>query len=155
MPTGATSFKKALQMSAEVFHHLKAVLKNKGYSTSVGDEGGYAPNLKSNEEAIETILEAVVKAGYEPGTDIMLAIDAASTEMYEAAKANGEEGRYLFWKSGRSLSADEMIDFWEKLCKEYPIISLEDGLAEEDWFGWQSSPSGWAARCSWWAMTSL
>jgi len=137
MPTGAGSFKKALQMSAEVFHHLKAVLKNKGYSTSVGDEGGYAPNLKSNEEAIETILEAVVKAGYEPGTDIMLAIDAASTEMYEAAKANGEEGRYLFWKSGRSLSADEMIDFWEGLCREYPIISLEDGLAEEDWFGWQ------------------
>jgi len=137
MPTGATSFKKALQMCAEVFHHLKAVLKNKGYSTSVGDEGGYAPNLKSNEEAIETILEAVVKAGYEPGKDIMLAIDAASTEMYDTAKANGEEGRYLFWKSGRSLSADEMIDFWEKLCKEYPIISLEDGLAEEDWFGWQ------------------
>jgi enolase len=137
MPIGADSFKKALQMCAEVFHHLKSVLKDEGYSTSVGDEGGYAPNLKSNEEAIETILKAVGRAGYLPGKDIMLAIDAAATEMYDAAKAAGEEGRYLFWKSGHSLSADEMISYWEKLCNAYPIISLEDGLAEEDWYGWQ------------------
>jgi enolase len=137
MPIGADSFKKALQMCAEVFHHLKSVLKDEGYSTSVGDEGGYAPNLKSNEEAIETILKAVGRAGYLPGKDIMLAIDAAATEMYDAAKAAGEEGRYLFWKSGHSLSADEMISYLEKLCNAYPIISLEDGLAEEDWCGWQ------------------
>jgi len=137
MPVGAPSFKKALQMSAEVFHHLKAVLKEKGYSTSVGDEGGYAPNLKSNEEAIETILEAIVRAGHQPGKDFMLAIDAAATEMYDAAKEKGQEGRYLFWKSGRSFSADEMIKYWEKLCGQYPIISLEDGLAEEDWTGWR------------------
>ena len=137
MPTGAASFRQALQMCAEVFHHLKSVLKDRGYSTSVGDEGGYAPNLKSNEEAIETILEAVEKAGHQPGKDILLAIDAAATEMYDAAKVAGEEGRYLFWKSGRSLSAEEMIAYWEKLCNAYPIISLEDGLAEEDWPGWQ------------------
>jgi enolase len=137
MPVGAGSFKKALQMSAEVFHHLKTVLKGRGYSTSVGDEGGYAPNLKSNEEAIETILEAVTKAGHQPGRDFMLAIDAAATEMYEASKDRGEEGRYLFWKSGKSLSAEEMVRYWEQLCGQYPIISLEDGLAEDDWAGWQ------------------
>ena len=137
MPVGAQSFKKALQMSAEVFHHLKKVLKIKGYSTSVGDEGGYAPNLRSNEEAVETILEAVAKAGYQPGTDFMLAIDAAATEMYEASKENGEEGKYLFWKSGLSLATEDMVRFWERLCGQYPIISLEDGLSEEDWAGWQ------------------
>jgi enolase len=137
MPVGAASFKQALQMSAEVFHHLKAVLKSKGYSTSVGDEGGYAPNLKSNEEAIETILEAVTRAGHQPGKDFMLAIDAAATEMYEAAKEKGEEGSYFFWKSGRSLSADEMVRYWENICNQYPVISLEDGLSEEDWAGWQ------------------
>jgi enolase len=137
MPVGAASFKQALQMSAEVFHHLKAVLKSKGYSTSVGDEGGYAPNLKSNEEAIETILEAVTRAGHQPGKDFMLAIDAAATEMYEAAKEKGEEGSYFFWKSGRSLPADEMVRYWENICNQYPVISLEDGLSEEDWAGWQ------------------
>ncbi len=137
MPVGAQRFKKALQMSAEVFHHLKRVLKSKGYSTAVGDEGGYAPNLKSNEEAIEVILEAITLAGYKPGGDFFIAIDAAATEMYEAAKENGEEGQYLFWKSGMVKTADEMVLFWEKLCKQYPIISLEDGLAEEDWQGWK------------------
>lgn len=137
MPVGAQSFKKALQMSAEVFHHLKMVLKAKGYSTSVGDEGGYAPNLRSNEEAVETILEAVMQAGYQPGADFMLAIDAAATEMYEASKENGQEGKYYFWKSNLSLTTDDMIRFWEKMCGQYPIISLEDGLSEEDWAGWQ------------------
>jgi enolase len=138
MPVGAQRFSAALQMSAEVFHYLKKVLKSKGYSTSVGDEGGYAPNLKSNEEAIEVILEAVTLAGYKPGDDFYIAIDAAATEMYEAAKENGEEGKYLFWKSGMLKSADDMVDFWEKLSRQYPIISLEDGLSEEDWQGWKT-----------------
>jgi enolase len=138
MPIGAQRFSTALQMSAEVFHYLKKVLKSKGYSTSVGDEGGYAPNLKSNEEAIEVILEAVTLAGYKPGDDFYIAIDAAATEMYEAAKENGEEGKYLFWKSGMLKSADDMVDFWEKLSRQYPIISLEDGLSEEDWQGWKT-----------------
>jgi enolase len=137
MPVGAQSFSSALQMSAEVFHTLKKVLKSKGYSTSVGDEGGYAPNLKSNEEAIDVILEAVTLAGFKPGADFYIAIDAAATEMYEAAKENGEEGKYLFWKSGFKKSAEDMVDFWEKLCRQYPIISLEDGLSEEDWQGWK------------------
>lgn len=137
MPVGATSFGSALQMSAEVFHTLKKVLKSKGYSTSVGDEGGYAPNLKSNEEAIDVILEAVTLAGYKPGSEFYIAIDAAATEMYEAAKENGEEGKYLFWKSGIKKSAEDMVDFWERLCSQYPIISLEDGLSEEDWQGWK------------------
>lgn len=137
MPVGAQRFKKALQMCAEVFHHLKRVLKSKGFSTSVGDEGGYAPNLKSNEDAIEVILEAVTLAGYKPGGDFYIAIDAAATEMYEAAKESGEEGQYLFWKSGMVKTAEEMVNYWGKLCKQYPIISLEDGLAEEDWNGWK------------------
>lgn len=137
MPVGAKSFSSALQMSAEVFHTLKKVLKSKGYSTSVGDEGGYAPNLKSNEEAIDVILEAVTLAGYKPGVEFYIAIDAAATEMYEAAKENGKEGQYLFWKSGILKSAEDMVDFWEKLSRQYPIISLEDGLSEEDWQGWK------------------
>ncbi len=136
MPVGANQFNSAIQMSAEVFHHLKKVLKSKGYNTSVGDEGGYAPNLKSNEEAIELILEAVTVAGYKPGNDFYIAIDAAATEMYEAAKENGEEG-YLFWKSGLKKSAEDMVEFWGNLCSQYPIISLEDGLSEEDWQGWK------------------
>ncbi|OQB24885.1 MAG: Enolase [Firmicutes bacterium ADurb.Bin182] len=137
MPFGAPSFKEALRMCAEVFHNLKAVLKTNKYSTSVGDEGGFAPNLKSDEEAIQVILEAVEKSGYKAGADIKIAIDAAATEMYEEAKLKGEEGKYLFWKSGMLKSADEMIAFWERLCEKYPIISLEDGLAEEDWSGWR------------------
>lgn len=137
MPVGTQTFRTALRMSAEVFHYLKSVLKSRGYSTSVGDEGGYAPNLKSNEEAIEVILEAITKAGYKPGVDFMLAIDAAASEMYEAAKDNGQDGKYLFWKSGMAKTAEEMVAFWDNLCTQYPIISLEDGLAEEDWQGWR------------------
>jgi enolase len=137
MPVGAQSFSKAVQMSAEVFHLLQKALKEKGYSTSVGDEGGYAPDLKSNEEAIDIILEAVSMAGYQPGEDFVLAIDAAATEMYEAAQEKGEEGRYFFWKSGITMTSEQMVSYWDNLCGQYPVISLEDGLSEEDWAGWQ------------------
>jgi len=138
MPVGAPSFKVALQWCAEVFHNLKKVLKGKGYNTAVGDEGGFAPNLKSDEEAIEVIIEAIKAAGYEPGKDFRIAIDAASTEMYDEAKKAGlPEGSYLFWKSGMKKSREEMVDFWAELASKYPIISLEDGVAEEDWEGWK------------------
>jgi enolase len=131
MPVGACCFKNALQMCAEVFHNLKKVLKDKGYSTAVGDEGGFAPNLKTDEEAIQVILEAVEKAGYKPGDDFRIAIDAAATEMYQ------EDGSYLFWKSGIKKTKEEMVSYWEELVNKYPIISLEDGVAEEDWEGWK------------------
>lgn len=137
MPVGAKTFAEALRMSAEVFHNLKSVLKAKGYATSVGDEGGFAPNLKHDEEALQSIVEAIEKAGYKPGKDFCIAIDAAATEMYDEAKKIGEEGKYYFWKTGEKFTQDEMIDFWEKMAEKYPIISLEDGLAEEDWEGWQ------------------
>lgn len=131
MPVGAASFKTALQMCAEVFHNLKKVLSSKGYSTAVGDEGGFAPNLKTDEEAIQVILEAVEKAGYKPGTDFRIAIDAAATEMYQ------EDGTYSFWKSGIKKTKEEMVDFWAGLVDKYPIISLEDGVSEEDWEAWK------------------
>ncbi|MBA3334402.1 MAG: phosphopyruvate hydratase [Pyrinomonadaceae bacterium] len=133
MPVGAKSFSDALQMGAEIFHNLKSVLKSRGLATSVGDEGGFAPNLKSNEEAIETILEAVEKAGYKTGTDgeIMLALDPAASEFYDGAN-------YVFKKSDkRRLSSDEMIAYWADWCAKYPIVSIEDGLAESDWDGWK------------------
>lgn len=131
MPVGACCFRTALQMCAEVFHNLKKVLSSKGYSTAVGDEGGFAPNLKTDEEAIQVIIEAVEKAGYKPGKDFRIAIDAAATEMYQ------EDGSYLFWKSGVRKSKEEMIDFWADIASKYPIISLEDGVSEEDWEGWK------------------
>ncbi len=137
MPVGADSFKEALRMCAEVFHNLKSVLKSKGYNTAVGDEGGFAPNLKSNEEALQVIVEAINKAGYKPGEEFYIAIDAASTEMYEEAKAKGEEGKYFFWKSGFTKTREEMVEYWVDLANKYPIISLEDGMAEEDWEGWK------------------
>ena len=137
MPVGAKSFKQALQWCAEVFHNLKSVLKGKGYSTAVGDEGGFAPNLKSDEEAIQVILEAVEKAGFKPGEDFRIAIDAASTEMYEEAKAKGKEGMYYWWKTDKWMTKEEMVAFWEEMCSKYPIISIEDGVAEEDWEGWK------------------
>lgn len=137
MPVGAKSFKECLRMCAEVFHNLKAVLKAKGYATSVGDEGGFAPNLKSDEEALQSIVEAIEKAGYKPGKDFCIAIDAAATEMYDEAKKIGEEGKYFFWKTGEKFTCDEMIAYWDKMADKYPIISLEDGLAEEDWEGWK------------------
>jgi enolase len=131
VPVGATEFREALRMGAEIFHTLKAVLKKKGYATSVGDEGGFAPNLKSNEEAVETILEAINQAGYSAGRDVMLALDPAASEFYEG-------GSYVFKKSGkRKLSSDEMVAYWKSWTEKYPIISIEDGMAENDWDGWK------------------
>ncbi len=137
MPVGAESFKQALQWCAEIFHNLKSVLKSKGYSTAVGDEGGFAPNLKSDEEAIQVILEAVVKAGFKPGEQFRIAIDAAATEMYEEAKAKGKEGMYYWWKADKWMTKAEMVGFWEDMCSKYPIISVEDGVGEEDWEAWK------------------
>lgn len=130
MPAGAESFSEALRMGVEVFHNLKAVLKDKGYNTSVGDEGGFAPNLKSNEEALQTIVEAIEKAGYEPGKDAYIAMDIAATEFFE-------DGKYNLKGEGRVLSPDEMIDYLEEMVNKYPIISIEDGLSEDDWDGWK------------------
>ncbi|NLI61025.1 MAG: phosphopyruvate hydratase [Clostridiales bacterium] len=132
MPVGAKSFKEALRMCAEVFHNLKDVLSAKDYSTAVGDEGGFAPDLKTNEEAIEVIIEAVEKAGYKPGDDIRIAIDAAATELY-----NEEDGKYHFPGEGVVRSVEELVDYYARLADKYPIISLEDGIAEEDWEGWK------------------
>jgi enolase len=132
-PHGADTFATAIRMGAEVFHNLKSVLKGRGYSTSVGDEGGFAPNLKSNDEAVEVILEAIVKAGYKPGEQISIALDPASSEFYDRAKS-----KYVFKKSDkRELSSDEMIAFWADWVAKYPIISIEDGMAEFDWDGWK------------------
>jgi len=136
MPVGANSFKDALRFCAEVFHNLKSVLKSKGYSTAVGDEGGFAPNLKSDEEAIQVIIEAIEKAGFKPGVDFKIAIDAAATEMYEEAKKKGQEGNYYFWKTDIMYTKQQMVDYWVMLADKYPIISLEDGVAEEDWEAW-------------------
>jgi enolase len=137
MPVGAESFSECLRWGAEIFHALKKVLKGKSYATSVGDEGGYAPNLKSNQEALDVIMEAIQQAGFTPGKDIMFAMDPASTELWEAAKEKGEEGKYFFWKSNMLKTREEMVDFWTDLVKNYPIISIEDGMAEEDWDGWR------------------
>ncbi len=132
MPVGAKSFKEALRMGTEIFHNLKAVLKAKGLSTSVGDEGGFAPNLSSNEEALSTIVEAIKKAGYTPGEDIVLALDVAASGMY-----NEEEKTYNLKGEGRILSVEEMVKYYEDLVEKYPIISIEDGLGEDDWNGWK------------------
>ena len=136
MPIGEKSFKEKLRVGAEVYHNLKKVLKEKGYSVAVGDEGGFAPNLKNEEEAIQLILEAIVRAGYEPKKDVVLALDIASTEMYEEAKKIGKEG-YYFWKTKEFKTKQEMIQYVIELSQKYPIISIEDGLAEEDWESWQ------------------
>ena len=133
MPVGAQFFSEGLRMGTEVFHHLKAVLKKKGYSTNVGDEGGFAPNIKSNEEAIETILQAIEVAGYRPGEDIMIAMDAAASEFY-----NEEKKRYIFHKSdNREMTSSEMVSYWADWSRRYPILSIEDGLHEDDWTGWK------------------
>lgn len=137
MPVGAPTFQECMERSATVFHTLKKLLKQDGYSTAVGDEGGFAPNFSSDEEALAYLVKAMEKAGYQPGEDFYIAVDAASTEMYEEAKKAGKEGGYLFWKSGELKTVDEMIRYWEDLCGRYPILSLEDGLAEEDWSGWK------------------
>ena len=133
VPFGAPCFAEALRMGAEIFHTLKAVLKQRGYSTAVGDEGGFAPNLKSNEEALEVILEAINKAGYKAGEDVALALDPAASEFYDAAK-----GKYIFKKSDKSeRTPEEMARFWAEWVRQYPIVSLEDGMAEDDWEGWK------------------
>ncbi len=132
MPKGAPTFREALRMGAEVFHNLKKVLKSKGYNTAVGDEGGFAPDLKSNEEAFQLILEAVKKAGYEAGKDVVLAVDAASSEFYDADK-----GLYKLEGEGKELDADGMVELYTRWCETYPIFSIEDGLDENDWDGWK------------------
>ena len=132
MPAGAPSFKEGLRWCTEVFHALAALLKSRGLATSVGDEGGFAPDLGSDEEAIQVILEAVEKAGYKPGTDFVLAMDAASSEWKSDRK-----GEYLLPKSGKKFTSKELVEHWKSLCEKYPIYSIEDGLDEEDWEGWQ------------------
>ena len=134
MPVGAESFKAGLRMGVEIFHALKNVLKKKGYSTNVGDEGGFAPNIKSNVEAIETVMIAIEAAGYKPGVDVMIAMDAAVSELY-----NAETGMYIFKKSsGQQMTSDQLVEFWVDWSNKYPILSIEDGLAEDDWAGWKS-----------------
>lgn len=137
MPVGAKTFTECMEMGVSVYHNLKKVLKSKGYSTAVGDEGGFAPNVSGEEEAIQIILEAIKKAGYEPGKDVCLALDLASTEMYDEAKKIGKDG-YYFWKIDKFLSKEEMVDYIVDLVNKYPIISVEDGLAEEDWESWKA-----------------
>ncbi len=129
MPVGAENFAEALRMCAEIFHNLKSVLKSKGLNTAVGDEGGFAPNLGSNEEALSVIIEAIEKAGYKPGADVRLALDVAATELYK-------DGKYVLEGEGKTKTSEEMIDFYEELVNKYPIISIEDGLSEDDWEGW-------------------
>ena len=135
MPVGAKTFSEALRWCTEVYHTLKSLLKADGYSTAVGDEGGFAPNLENDEAALKYLVKAIEKAGYKPYIDFMIAMDPATTELYDHAKAAKKNG-YYFWKTGEVKTADEMVDFWEDLVNKYPIISLEDGLAEEDWEGW-------------------
>ena len=137
MPVGAPNFKECVRMCAEVYHNLKKVLKERGLATAVGDEGGFAPNVKDEREALDTIVEAIQKAGYKPGEDICLALDLAATEMYDEAKKIGKDGYYYFWKIDELKTVDEMIEFLKDLVRDYPIISIEDGLAEEDWDGWK------------------
>ncbi|MCL4440406.1 MAG: phosphopyruvate hydratase, partial [Firmicutes bacterium] len=129
LPVGADSFSEGLRMGAEIFHHLKAVLKARGLNTAVGDEGGFAPNLKSNEEALAVIIEAIEKAGYKPGQDVFLGLDVAATELYK-------DGKYVWKGEGVTYTADEMVDFYTYLVDKYPIITIEDGLSEDDWAGW-------------------
>jgi enolase len=131
VPVGAPNFSEALRTGAEIFHQLKNILKGKKYATSVGDEGGFAPNFRSNEEAIETVVEAITAAGYKPGADVLLALDPAASEFFE-------NGVYVFKKSdGRKLTSDEMVKYWKNWCDQYPIVSIEDGMAENDWDGWK------------------
>ncbi len=133
VPSGADTFGEGLRWGVEIFHTLKSVLKDNGYSTNVGDEGGFAPNIQSNEEAIETVLKAIEKAGYKPGEDVFIAMDAANSELYKS-----KDKKYHFHKSdGKKLSSEEMVEYWVKWCKKYPIISIEDGMDEDDWKGWK------------------
>jgi enolase len=133
MPTGAATFSESLRMGVEIFHSLKSVLKNAGYSTNVGDEGGFAPNIKSNEEAIEIVLKSIENAGYKPGENVFIAMDAAVSEMW-----NEQEQKYIFHKSdNRKMTSEELVEYWAQWCEKYPIVSIEDGMAEDDWAGWK------------------
>jgi enolase len=132
MPFGASSFSEGLRWGTEIFHHLKSVLKEKGMSTNVGDEGGFAPNLGSNEEALQYVMEAIQKAGFVAGEDVYIALDAASSEFY-----NADKKRYIFESTGEEMTSTEMVGFWKNWCSKYPIVSIEDGLAEDDWEGWK------------------
>ncbi|HBT92846.1 MAG TPA: phosphopyruvate hydratase [Chitinophagaceae bacterium] len=143
MPIGAPNFSEGLRWGVEIFHHLKSVLKKKGFSTNVGDEGGFAPNIQSNEEAIETVLEAIHAAGYKTGSQIAIAMDAANSELWDAKKK-----KYVFHKSsGKELSSDQLVKYWEKWVKQYPIISIEDGMAEDDWNGWKALTQAIGDKC--------
>ena len=137
MPVGAKTFSQALEMSAVIYQNLKKVLKEKGYATGVGDEGGFAPNLANDEEALVLICEAIEKSGYKKGEDVAIALDVASTEMYDEAEKIGEKGKYYFWKTKQLFTCDELIEYYKGLIAKYPIVSIEDGLSEEDWQGWQ------------------
>lgn len=141
MPVGASSFSEGLRWGVEIFHALKSVLKKAGYSTNVGDEGGFAPNIGSNEEAIETVLKAIDAAGYKAGSEIFIAMDAANSELYK-------DGKYIFHKSdGKSMSSDELVKYWENWVRQYPIISIEDGMAEDDWDGWKALTETIGSKC--------
>jgi len=143
MPVGAPSFSEGLRWGVEIFHQLKSTLKKKGYSTNVGDEGGFAPNIQSNEEAIETVLEAIQSAGYKTGTQIAIAMDAANSELWDAKKK-----KYVFHKSsGKEMSSDQLVKYWESWVKKYPIISIEDGMAEDDWAGWKNLTDTIGSKC--------
>lgn len=143
MPVGATSFSEGLRWGVEIFHALKSVLKKKGFSTNVGDEGGFAPNIQSNEEAIDTVMEAISAAGYKPGSQITIAMDAANSELWDHKKK-----KYVFHKSnGKELSSDQLVKFWEGWVKNYPIVSIEDGMAEDDWNGWASLTQAIGKKC--------
>ena len=143
MPVGAPTFREAVRMGSEVFHNLKKVLKSRGYSTNVGDEGGFAPDLKSNEEALEVILQAIENAGYKPKEDICIALDPASSEFYDADKNIYK----LKWSTGEELTPAQMVDYWKTWCDKYPIISIEDGMAEDDWDGWKLLTDTIGDRC--------
>ena len=143
MPIGATSFSEGLRWGVEIFHALKSVLKKKGYSTNVGDEGGFAPNIQSNEEAIETVLEAIGAAGYKTGSQIAIAMDAANSELWDAKKK-----KYVFHKSsGREMSSEQLVKYWASWVKQYPIVSIEDGMAEDDWNGWKMLTEAVGKKC--------
>ena len=137
VPIGADSFKQSLMWCAQVFHTLKGILKDKDYSTSVGDEGGFAPNLSSDEEALKLIVDAIQRAGFTPGEQFALALDPAASEMYNEAQKAGEDGQYYFWKQSKMLSREDMVGVWSDYCHKYPIISIEDGMAEDDFEGWE------------------
>ena len=137
VPIGGKTIKEKIRMASEIYHCLKSILKERKLGTAVGDEGGFAPNLASDEEALELLVEAIQKAGYEPKQEVGLALDVAATEMYEEGAKAGKESKYLFWKTGEEKTSDEMVEYLENLVNKYPIISIEDGLAEEDWYGWE------------------